>query len=63
MNIRNWILAFAGMTVWDAHGQSGNTVGFTTLVCPHPVIPAKAGIQHLYNLVPKIVPFWILFLN
>jgi len=33
------------MTVWDAHWQSGNIVGVTTLLYPNPVIPAQAGIQ------------------
>lgn len=45
MIIRNWIPASAGMTVCEAHGQSGNTVAVTTLLYPNPVIPAQAGIQ------------------
>ena len=30
---------------------------------PHRVIPAKAGIQDLHNLIPKVVPMWIVFFN
>jgi hypothetical protein len=30
---------------------------------PHGVIPAKAGIQALRNLIPKVVPLWIVFFN
>ena len=30
---------------------------------PHRVIPAEAGIQHLHNFIPKVVPLWIVFFN
>ena len=51
------------MTVCEAHGQWGHTAAFTIFVWPHRVIPAKAGIQALHNLIPKVVPLWIVFFN
>jgi len=47
MIIRNWIPASAGMTVCEAHEQWDNTVWFTTLVCPHRVMPVGTRIRGL----------------
>jgi hypothetical protein len=51
------------MTEYEVYGPWDDTAGFTTFVGPHRVIPAKAGIQHLHNFIPKVVPLWIVFFN
>ena len=51
------------MTECEAYGPWDDMAVFTTLVGPHRVIPAEAGIQALQNLIPKVVPLWIVFFN
>ena len=44
-------------------GPWGHTAAFMILIGPFRVIPAEAGIQVLHNLIPKVVPLWIVFFN